>query len=310
MRARSLAVVSMFAALSLLVSGCTSDGSAVASAEVAPAVDLCALAAPSGAASDAIIVEGEVGSPASVTLPAPLSITSTERTVIVEGDGEQIDGRSLIDYAMTVLDATTGAQLQSQGYDGSAMLPVAASALGQYIGCASVGTRVAVAVPATDEDGPTVWVLDVLDAMPGSATGEDQEPVDGMPTVQLGEGGSPAITIPGRSAPTETEVAVLKKGDGPLVEAGDSVLVQYTGVRWSNGEVFDSSWSKGAPTVLVTTEVIPGYRQALEGQTVGSQVIAVIPPQFAYGEGEINNDNLTGETLVFVVDILQTAPTL
>lgn len=307
-RARSLALAGTFAALSLLVSGCTAGGSGGVSAEIAPVVDLCDVAAPSGAASDAIVVDGQVGSPASITLPGPLSITGTERTVIVQGDGEQIDGRSLIDYAMTVFDATTGAPLQSQGYDGSPPVPVGAASIGEFVGCATVGSRVAIAVPATDQDGPTIWVLDVLDSMPGAATGEDQKPVDGMPAVEIGEGGSPIITIPGDSPPAETEVAVLKKGDGAVVAVGDSVMVHYTGVRWSNGEVFDSSWSKGAPTALVTTQVIPGYAQALEGQTVGSQVLAVIPPAFAYGEGEVNKDDLTGETLVFVIDILQTVP--
>ena len=84
--------------------------------------------------------------------------------------------------------------------------------------------------------------------------------------------------------------------------------MQYSGVRWSTGEVFDASWSKGAPTALVTTEVIEGYRPALEGQRIGSQVLVVIPPAHAYGEGAINDDDLTGETLVFVVDLLAAAP--
>ena len=40
---------------------------------------------------------------------------------------------------------------------------------------------------------------------------------------------------------------MLKKGDGAVVAPGDTVMVHYSGVRWSNGEVFDSSWSKGHP---------------------------------------------------------------
>jgi peptidylprolyl isomerase len=50
--------------------------------------------------------------------------------------------------------------------------------------------------------------------------------------------------------------------------------------------------------------VVAGFQQALEGQTVGSQVLVVIPPAAGYGEGEINDQDLTGETLVFVIDIL------
>ena len=47
-----------------------------------------------------------------------------------------------------------------------------------------------------------------------------------------------------------------------------------------------------------------GFTDAVVGETVGSQVIAVLPPSVAYGEGEINDADLTGQTLVFVIDIL------
>ena len=33
-----------------------------------------------------------------------------------------------------------------------------------------------------------------------------------------------------------------------------------------------------------------------------------MPPKDGYGEGETNDTDLTGETLVFVVDILATTP--
>ncbi|MGK2853520.1 MAG: FKBP-type peptidyl-prolyl cis-trans isomerase, partial [Microbacteriaceae bacterium] len=202
----------------------------------------------------------------------------------------------------------TGEQLRTEGYEGASMLPTPAVSIGQFLGCATVGSRVVVAVPETDQDGSSVWVLDVLSAKPSRATGKDQKPVKGMPTVELAPSGAPTVTIPEGEPGAETEVALLKKGDGAIVASGDSVMVQYTGVRWSNGTVFGSSWSQGTPTALVTTELIDGYREALEGHTVGSQVLVVIPPEFAYGEGQINENDLTGETLVFVIDILATAP--
>jgi peptidylprolyl isomerase len=49
---------------------------------------------------------------------------------------------------------------------------------------------------------------------------------------------------------------------------------------------------------------VTGFQQALEGQTVGSQVVVVIPPEFGYGGQE--GHELAEETLVFVVDILGT----
>ncbi|RZI86892.1 MAG: FKBP-type peptidyl-prolyl cis-trans isomerase, partial [Microbacterium sp.] len=92
-------------------------------------------------------------------------------------------------------------------------------------------------------------------------------------------------------------------GDGYEVQAGDYVLMQYSGVRWSNGEVFDQTWGK-SPYTDATTKFVPGFQKALEGHKVGSQVLVVIPPVDGYGEGEINETDLKGETLVFVVDIL------
>ena len=62
--------------------------------------------------------------------------------------------------------------------------------------------------------------------------------------------------------------------------------MHYTGVKWSDGTVFDSSWEAGAPATFATTGVVEGFKQALEGQTVGSQVLVVIPPAFGYGAAE------------------------
>lgn len=308
MRIRPVLALSVAAVLAVLLAGCTAPATP-GEPEVAPPVDLCAVAAPSGPVSDAIVVSGEFGSPASVTLAAPLTVGGIERRVVVEGEGDPLGSGDLVDYAMTVFDASTGTQVLTEGYDSAASLSVPAASLAQYLGCAPVGSRVVLAVPETDQAAASVWVVDVLGTTPGRATGEDQEPVDGMPTVQLGETGAPTITVPGGEPPSKTRVAELKKGDGAVIAPGDSVMVQYTGVRWSTGEVFDSSWRNGTPTAVVTTDLIPGYREALEGHTVGSQVLVVIPPADAYGEGEINKEDLTGETLVFVIDILEAQPT-
>ena len=307
-RSRFLVALSAVATATALLTGCTAITGDPVETETAPAIDLCAMAAPSGAVSEGIVVEGEVGSPASVTIAGPLTIPATERTVVVEGGGEQVDGASLVDYAATVFDAASGELLRAQGYDGDAGLPIAAAAIAPFLGCASVGSRVVVAVPATDQDAATVWVLDVLGAQPARATGKEQEPVDGMPGVELAENGAPTVTIPGTEPPAETEVAVLKAGDGALIRPGDTVLLHHTGVRWSDGSVFDSTWAAGAPATLATSDAIPGYREALEGHTIGSQVLVVIPPDQAYGEGAINDEDLTGETIVFVADLLDVLP--
>ena len=97
----------------------------------------------------------------------------------------------------------------------------------------------------------------------------------------------------------------LIEGDREEVAAGQTVTVHYTGVKWSDGEQFDSSLEAGQPfsTVIGAGQVIPGWDEGLVGQTVGSRVLLVIPPE-ASAYGEDPSANLGGETLVFVVDIL------
>ena len=78
--------------------------------------------------------------------------------------------------------------------------------------------------------------------------------------------------------------------------------------NWNTGEIFDSSWQRGAPATFPTDGVIQGFRDALVGQTVGSQVIAIIPPDLGYGPQGGTPDGSIGaeDTIVFVVDILGT----
>jgi FKBP-type peptidyl-prolyl cis-trans isomerase len=81
--------------------------------------------------------------------------------------------------------------------------------------------------------------------------------------------------------------------------------VQYTGVIWSSGKVFDQSWGKGGPTTFPLGQVVPGFAKGLAGQTVGSQVVIVIPPSLGYGAGGNSAAGISGtDTLVFVADIL------
>lgn len=63
MRTRSLLTLSALSLACLAVAGCT--GAQVDADPMVPTpVDLCTLAAPAGAASEAVVVDGSVGSPA------------------------------------------------------------------------------------------------------------------------------------------------------------------------------------------------------------------------------------------------------
>ena len=89
-----------------------------------------------------------------------------------------------------------------------------------------------------------------------------------------------------------------------VVADGDDVTVNYQGLNWDTKEIFDDSWAKGSPANFNTAQVVPGFSQALVGQSVGSQVLVVIPPALGYGEAGSSGNALAGQTLVFVIDIL------
>ncbi|WP_345752432.1 FKBP-type peptidyl-prolyl cis-trans isomerase [Microbacterium rhizophilus] len=313
MRLRPAALLSTLALAAVALAGCSGEpapeSSPDASASAAP-TDLCGAALPSGASAEAVTVDGEPGSKPTISLDGPLEITTPERAVVVEGDGEKIELGQNIDYALAVFDAASGEELQSMGFDDAPALPEPVamnSGTAQLFGCATIGSRIVATVPGSGEQQPAaIYVLDLLgNDTPATAWGEPQEPVEGQPTVELAENGEPTITLPDAEPPAETQVTTLKQGDGATVESGDGVLVQYTGVKWSDGSVFDSSWSRGAAAPMSTQGVVAGFQKALEGQKVGSQVLVTMPPADAYGAQA--GHELEKETLTFVIDILAAA---
>jgi peptidylprolyl isomerase len=151
-----------------------------------------------------------------------------------------------------------------------------------------------------------VFVADIQSVLPTKADGAPQTPQAGFPTVTLAKNGKPTVTIPKSDPPTTTSIEVLKKGTGEAVQDGDTVTVQYQGVNWRTGKVFDQSWGRSIAS-FSTSGVVPGFKKALVGQTVGSQVVAVIPPADGYGSDGNSQAGIKGtDTLVFVIDILNT----
>ncbi|MFT4213191.1 MAG: FKBP-type peptidyl-prolyl cis-trans isomerase [Microbacterium sp.] len=320
MRLRPFVALSVAAASAVLLAGCSGSGdataTATASADATAAVDLCDAQVAAGDATAALTVDGEAGEASTLTFEAPLDVSEIQAQVVTEGTGDAVTAGDYVSYAITGYDAEAGDLLGTYGYEDGEMLPQQISAdsvLGQLFGCATAGTRVVAAFPATEATDTTtaasaeVYIVDLLSIVPTAAWGEEQDAVADMPTVTLADDGTPSITIDTTATPpTETEIATLKEGDGYEVQDGDYVLIQFRGARWSTGELFDGgdTWADGTPYTGATSDFVTGFSAALVGQTVGSQVLVVIPPADGYGEGEINEDDLVGETIVFVIDIL------
>ena len=137
------------------------------------------------------------------------------------------------------------------------------------------------------------------------ATGEAQAPQAGYPAVSLDETGAPSIVPLETEAPAEFGVSTLIKGAGAIVGSTDIVTVHYSGWLW-DGTAFDSSWANGQPAQFSLEQVVPGFTKAIAGQTVGSQVIAILPPADGYGDQGVGSIP-PNSTLIFVVDILAAA---
>ncbi len=107
---------------------------------------------------------------------------------------------------------------------------------------------------------------------------------------------------------SEAGVQVLfdTRGDGPLPNVGDTVLVNYEG-KTLDGEVFDSSFERGQPMPFPLTEgVIPGFREGLTMMPVGSAGTLYIPGELAYGIGGNPRAGIEpNELLVFRIEVLE-----
>ncbi len=331
---RKLPVIFAAAALAFVLGGCASAAPAptdTANPSALGSTGTCTETA-SGSASDAVTVAGDINAKPTATFTAPLSVTATQRTIVTPGSGEKINIGDSTTMNLTAFNGTTGKEVYSSVDQGGAANVTVDSAfiigIVKGVECAPGGSRIVAVIPPADAWGdkiPTgfdltatdsvVLVLDVGQAsppaatpapgsIPSRATGADQPLTAGFPTVVLAADGAPTMTIPSNDPPTALDIAVLKKGDGVVVPDAATVSVQYQGVIWGTGKVFDQSWGK-APAQFSVNGVIPGFKAAIVGQTVGSQVIVTIPPAEGYGAAGVPAAGIGAtDTLVFVVDIL------
>lgn len=304
----SLAVVSV-AALGL--TGCAASGAECLASE--------------GDASKAVTVEGEFGVKPTVTFDKGLKVDATQRTVVIEGSGDEIVSGSNIKMDYTLYNATTGELIETSAYTAGQEVsyPVDAEAaqfagLAKTLVCSNVGTRVVGVIPNAEAfadqataaglgaEDVLVFVIDVEGVVPAplaEATGTPVDPTEGFPEVVFTDG-NPTVTIPDEAMPSEYDIETLIQGDGDVVPDGATVVVNYEGVNWRTGEVFDSSFDRGSPATFSTAQVIQGFHDAIVGQKIGSRVVVIIPSDLGYGDQGSGDMISGGDTLVFVVDIL------
>jgi peptidylprolyl isomerase len=274
-----------------------------------------------------ITVTGNAGEKPTVTFATPFVTSKTVHQELTTGTGAKLTKNQKITFDFIVVDGRTGKEIGSSYGSASAFAvldkaKVAPGIVNGLVG-ASVGSRVLIAVAPKDglakgitgsgvkKNDTLLFLVDVKSIRTplARATGATVTPPTGLPTVTLDGTGKPTITVPaaGVVAPTDLVVQPLVVGTGPVVTSGQTITVHYTGVIWGSGKQFDSSWDRGQPIdfAIGSGKVIKGWDEALVGQTVGSQVLLLVPPDKGYGTTGNTSAGISGtDTLVFVVDIL------
>jgi peptidylprolyl isomerase len=313
------ATTALLAGLAAALTGCTSANATI---------NGCTPVKP-GAVSNAVTVSGNYGKTPTVKIKSPVaSIKTTQRTLVKAGTGKVATKSTQITADFAVYNGTTGKELSSTGFDGKSVPFTVDSdhilgGLVKTLQCTRAGSRVVGVIPPSEAFGKTgstgvgakdsiVFVADVITvkapapAALKSATGTVVAPKPGFPTVTF-KGKLPTVTIPSTPQPTAFQEEVLIKGNGAKVATDSNIIVNYQLTLWRTGKVVsgNDTYASGQSAPFNTGQVVAGFKQALEGQTIGSRVLVVIPPALGYGSAGQSSAGITGtDDLVFLVDIL------
>jgi FKBP-type peptidyl-prolyl cis-trans isomerase len=287
------------------------------------------LAACGGAGDSPVRVTGAFGRQPDVTIPTTRPGDALSVSTPVESKGAKVAKGDLVvaDYVGYRWGKSGGKLFASSyaggGHPGAFPSGRLVPGLDKALTGARVGSRVVAVIPPKDgygdagnaqleitSDDSLVFVLDVVGTYPaGSAVTGQARPVDArMPRVGTAQPGqAPPVTIPRARPPRGLQVRTLIQGTGEPVRRGQLLALQYAGMFWRDGRVFDSSWKDGRvyAATIGKGEVVKGWDQGLVGQRVGSRVMLVVPPAWGYGAKGLKQAGIKGtDTLVFVVDVL------
>lgn len=281
------------AALLLLATGCSSDGSA-----------------PSAGGDSDIEVSTDTETAPEITLPDGEAPSDLVVETVVEGEGDEVMAGDLLlaDYTGVLYDG--GEEFDSSWSRGEpAAFGIGTGAVIQgwddgLVG-QRVGDRVLLVVPpelAYGEEGSgsipggstLVFVVDVRDTF-SAADAVGGTPVadlpDGLPEVSGEAGGEPTIDVAGSQPPAESTSIVLVEGSGEPLDAAGTLVAHAVQSSFTTGEVLFSTWAD-APVGLQAAG-LPGMEEALDGAGAGTRVLTLISAE----------DN-EGDPLAIVVDVL------
>ena len=251
-----------------------------------------------------------------IIFPTGIDSKEIETKVIAAGTGPKITGSQFISFEFAQASGATGELTGSTKFDGTDIQSQYLDPTGSLckaFGGVTEGSRVALLIPSelmsAGEEVASAGVIlfDIKRVYLPHAVGDEQSNQNGLPTVIRATNGLPTIQFASGDAPTELKVAPLIKGWGEKLvpDSGQKVMMHYAGWVWNSQTKFESSWDNKQPVEFdfATNSLIDGMLQGLKGQTVGSQVLLVIPPALAYKD-QVSEAIPANSTLIFVVDIL------
>lgn len=150
------------------------------------------------------------------------------------------------------------------------------------------------------------WIL--VGTLLLSAAGCAPTPDEVAPTpVPDASSNGPVIEIDTTGTPpTELTVTDLTDGSGEVAEDGDIIRVSYVGRGWRSGIQVGAWESPLFEFQLGSGEVVDGFDRGIVGMAEGGRRRIVVPPELAYGDADLGA--LTGDTLVFVVELVDVVP--
>ncbi len=200
--------------------------------------------------------------------------------------------------------------------DYSRGVPFAVSRAAQAVACAATLLILAAcsqsASPSASPTDATPSASASTSASPSATPSSTIKPSNSLGDITVKNpkfGEKPTITVKAPWAIDKTRVKVMTEGNGPVANPA-YVFVHYQGVNGRTGKVFDGNFGSQT-TLFALDQVVPGFKIALEGKKVGTRVLVAMPGSDGYDSqgGSAQAGIEVGDTLIFVVDIVETVLT-
>lgn len=275
---------------------------------------------------EGVSATGESGKEPDLHFKTPLKISQKSYAVLVAGTGAKLKKGDTVCYQYMVYNARTGAQIDSTWKQTPLCSLTLNSSLDagyeEVLASQNLGASVAFGIPGSHESSSSsssavansgdayISVLTLISTVKTLSKAEGTKVSDipsDLPKVTSNPStGQPSIDFNNYKSNGQFVSQTIIKGSGPVVSSSGSVVVKYSGWVLSTKKQFQSTWSEGNTTASFSlANTIKGFQKGLSGQTVGSQVLLIIPPSMGYGSNA-QSGIPANSTLVFVVDILGT----